>query len=74
MTKKLTFKPGYYIRKNEGYLYLYVPEVSSRVIFLSTDSGDTTGFTNYDTKELLSRCEYLGKHVRHLAEHVNLSS
>jgi hypothetical protein len=63
-------KPGYYIEKKEGFIYLYL-RAENQWVFLSPDSiEEESGFPNYDSKNLLKRCKYVGKGLNHLIKHV----
>jgi hypothetical protein len=63
-------KSGYYIEKNDGWIYLYLKE-ENRWVFLSSDSSDEeSGFPVYDSKDLLKSCKYVGKHLNDLIKYV----
>jgi hypothetical protein len=63
-------KSGYYIEKNNGFIYLYLKE-ENQWVFLSSDSIDEeSGFPDYNSKDLLKRCKYVGKHLNDLIEYV----
>lgn len=61
-------KAGYYTR--DGFIYLYLKE-ENKWVFLSSDSEDEeSGFSVYDSKCLLKRFKYVGKHLNDVIKHV----
>lgn len=65
-------KAGYYIEKNDAFIYLYLKE-ENQWVFLSSDSSDEeSGFTLsfYDSEYLLKNCKYVGKHLNDVVKHV----
>ena len=61
-------KAGYYTC--DGFIYLYLKE-ENKWVFLSSDSEDEeSGFSVYDSKFLLKRCKYVGKHLKDVIKHV----
>ena len=61
-------KAGYYTC--DGFIYLYLKE-ENKWVFLSSDSEDEeSGFSVYDSKFLLKRCKYVGKHLNDVIKHV----
>ena len=67
---KNTSKAGYYVEKNDGFIYLYLKE-ENKWVFLSPDSSEEeSGFPVYDSKDLLKRCKYVGKHLNDVIKHV----
>ena len=61
-------KAGYYTC--DGFIYLYLKE-ENKWVFLSSDSEDEeSGFSVYDSKYLLKRCKYVGKHLNDVIKHV----
>ena len=67
--KNKTPKPGYYIEKEEGYIYLYLKD-ENQWVFLSDTSGETNGFPDYETADILKRSKYVGKNLNDLFKHV----
>ena len=67
--KNKTPKAGYYIEKEEGYIYLYLKD-ENQWVFLSDTSDETSGFPDYDTADILKRSKYIGKNLNHLFKHV----
>lgn len=64
--KTKTPKPGYYIEKEDGYIYLFLKD-ENRWVFLSVTSDETNGFPDYET---LKRSKYVGKNLNDLFKHV----
>ena len=67
--KNKTPKSGYYIEKAEGYIYLYLKD-ENQWVFLSDTSGETNGFPDYETTDILKRSNYIGKNLSDLIKHV----
>ncbi len=67
--KNKTPKPGYYIEKEEGYIYLYLKD-ENQWVFLSDTSGETNGFPDYETADILKRSKYIGNNLNDLIKHV----
>jgi len=67
--KNKTPKCGYYIEKEEGYVYLYLKD-ENQWVFLSDTSGETNGFPDYETADILKRSKYIGKNLNDLIKHV----
>jgi hypothetical protein len=63
-------KPGYYVENKEGFIYLYLKEENQWVVLSSDSSDEESGFPEYDSKDLLKRCKYVGKHLNDLIKYV----
>jgi len=68
---KNKIKAGYYIEKNDRFIYLYVGE-SKQWYYLPSDSidDDKIEVADYDTNDLLKRCKYIGNTINDLVKYV----
>ena len=69
---KNKFRTGYFVEKTDGFIYLYVAE-TQQWIHLPSDFvnyDEKIGVANYDSDDLLKRCEYIGNTINDLVKYV----
>ena len=70
--KNKKIKAGYYVEKDDGFIYLYDAE-TEQWTYLPSDSiddDDEIGVAIYDSTDLLKRCKYIGNTINDLVKYV----
>lgn len=70
--KNKKIKAGYYVEKDDGFIYLYDAE-TKQWTYLPSDSiddDDEIGVAIYDSDDLLKRCKYIGNTINDLVKYV----